>query len=171
MKPDSTPMVGEPKLERTIEFLESIGIRVTLGAIEGSTVFPGIQIVRGTLLVDPTKLVAIGDVVHEAAHVALAPPERRSLDGDFLTNADGGEEVATIAWSWAALQLLGLAPEEVFHGTAYPRGDSGSIITAGAGGTFIGFPLLQYWGMAFDEEHANALGVQPYPHMVRWLRV
>jgi hypothetical protein len=76
--------------------------------------------------------------------------------------------LTTIAWSWAA--LLGLAPEDVFHGEAYKRGDSDMIIDNARRGIYIGFPLLQVWEMAFDERNAHSRGVKPFPHMVKWLR-
>jgi len=98
------------------------------------------------------------------AHCAR-PPERRTSDFAFLNDADGGEEIATIAWCWAAIFKLGLQPEDVFHGTAYPRGDSPTVINAGKSGNFIGFPLLQVWGMAYDEPKRRLRDVDPFPHM------
>jgi len=163
-------MFNDPRLRRMSSFLESIGISMTPGRIEESTLFPGSLISRGSLVIDETQLGAPGDALHEAAHIALAPPERRHLDFAFLHDADGGEELTTIAWSWAALLEIGLGPEEVFHGAAYPRGDSAMIIDAARRGVFIGFPLLQAWGMAFDSENARLRGVQPFPHMVQWIR-
>ena len=152
------------------EFLGSIGISMTADGVDIPTSFPGSLIARGSLIVDEEKLVAPGDALHEAAHIALAPPERRGCDFSFLTEADGGEEITTIAWCWAALLVLDIEPEDIFHGTAYPRGDSSSIIAAARNGVYIGFPLLQFWGMAFDDANARVRGVKPYPHMVHWLR-
>jgi hypothetical protein len=100
----------------------------------------------------------------------LAPPERRGADSAFLDAGDGGEELTTVAWCWAALLEIDVAPEDIYHGTAYPRGDSTTIIDAARRGTYIGFPLLQVWGMAFDEPNARLRGVEPFPHMVRWVR-
>jgi hypothetical protein len=97
--------------------------------------------------VDESILVAPGDALHEAAHIALAPPERRSVDAGLLEAATGGEEMTTIAWSWAALLELDLTPEDVFHGTAYKNGDSSNIIACARRGIYIGFPLLQTWKM------------------------
>jgi hypothetical protein len=151
-------------------FLDSIGIEMHAGAVEVPTLFPGSVIDRGTLRIDESKLVAPGDALHEAAHIALAPPERRAASSAFLDNADGGEELTTIAWCWAALLVLDIAPEEIYHGTAYPRGDSESIIDSCRRGVYIGFPLLQFWGMAYDEANARRQRVEPFPHMVRWLR-
>ena len=151
-------------------FLGSIGIAMRAGAVDVPTIFPGSLIDRGSLIVDEAKLLAPGDALHEAAHIALAPPERRGLDVAFLEGADGGEELTTIAWCWAALLEIDVPPEDIFHGTAYPRGDSALIIECARRGNYIGFPLLQAWGMAYDEANARLRGVEPFPHMVRWVR-
>ena len=65
---------------------------------------------------------------------------------------------------------MNIEPEDIFHGTAYKTGDSSTIITAARNGQYIGFPLLQTWGMAYDERNARLRGVDPFPHMVRWIR-
>jgi hypothetical protein len=163
-------MFRDPRLARMAAFLGNIGIEMRAGAVDVPTLFPGSLIDRGSLTVDESKLTAPGDALHEAAHIALAPPERRGADLAFLDDADGGEELTTIAWCWAALLEIDVAPEDIYHGTAYPRGDSATIIENARRGTYIGFPLLQAWGMAFDEANARLRGVEPFPHMVRWLR-
>jgi hypothetical protein len=140
-------------------FLAGIGIEMRPGVIDEPTLFPGSLISRGSLVVDESILYAPGDALHEAAHISLAPPERRSSDTGLLKGADKGEELATISWSWAALLELELAPEDVFHGKAYKRGDSDMIIDCARRGIYIGFPLLQAWGMAFDERNASLRGV------------
>jgi hypothetical protein len=140
------------------------------GKVEVSTLFPGSLIDRESLIIDEAKLVAPGDALHEAAHIALSPPDLRASRVAFLEGADGGEELTTIAWSWAALKILEIEPEDIFHGSAYKGGDSTMIIDAASRGVYIGFPLLQAWEMAFDEKNARLRGVEPFPHMVRWLR-
>jgi hypothetical protein len=160
----------DPRLARMSVFLGSIGIEMRAAAIDVPTLFPGSLISRGSLVVDESKLVAPGDALHEAAHIALAPPERRGADFAFLDEADKGEELTTIAWSWAALLELDIQPEDIFHGTAYKRGDSTMIIDCARRGIYIGFPLLQAWEMAFDEQNARLRGVEPFPHMVKWIR-
>jgi hypothetical protein len=164
-------MFRDPRLSRMAAFLGSIGIEMRAGAINVPTLFPGSLISGGSLVVDESILVAPGDALHEAAHIALAPPSRRITDAGMLDAADGGEEMTTIAWSWAALLELDLEPEDVFHGTAYKGGDSSNIIDCARRGIYIGFPLLQTWQMAFDEENAALRGVKPFPHMVKWLRL
>lgn len=163
-------MFGDPRLSRMAAFLGSIGIDMRAGSIDVPTLFPGSLVSRGSLVIDESLLVAPGDALHEAAHIALAPPERRAADFGYINKATGGEELTTIAWSWAALLELKIEPEDVFHGTAYRRGDSGMIIENARRGIYIGFPLLQVWEMAFDEQNALKRGVKPFPHMVKWVR-
>ncbi len=132
--------------------------------------FPGSFISHGSPIVDESILISPGDALHEAAHIALSPPERRSADFGFIEAATGGEELTAISWCWAALLELDIEPEDIFHDTAYKRGDSAMIIDNARRGIFIGFPLLQAWEMAFDERNALLRGVKPFPHMVKWVR-
>ncbi len=37
-------------------------------------------------------------------------------------------------------------------------------------GNYIGLPLLQWFGMTVEPRHAAARGVEPFPHMLRWVR-
>jgi len=152
-------------------FLASIGIEMRSGTVEVETLFSGSLIQDGSLIIEEPILVAPGDALHEAAHIALSPSERRANVSGFLNDADDGEELAAIAWCWAALVKLEIAPEDIFHPTAYKRGaDSQTIIDAARRGVYIGLPLLQHWGMTFDEKNALERGVEPFPHMVKWVR-
>jgi hypothetical protein len=151
-------------------FLWSIGIEMRAGTIDVSTLFPGNLISRGSLVIDESILISPGDALHEAAHIALSPTERRSADFGFLEGEMGGEELTTISWCWAALLKLDIQPEDIFHGTAYKRGDSATIIDCARRGIYIGFPLLQAWEMAFDGRNAALRGVKPFPCMARWIR-
>jgi len=163
-------MFGDPRLSRMAAFLGSIGIDMRAGSIDVPTLFPGSLVSGGSLVIDESLLVAPGAALHEAAHIALAPPERRAADFGYINKATGGEELTTIAWSWAALLELKIEPEDIFHGTAYRRSDSEMIIENARRGIYIGFPLLQVWEMAFDEQNALKRGVKPFPHMVKWVR-
>jgi hypothetical protein len=160
----------DPRLARMAAFLQTIGIDMSASRVDAPTLFPGGLVSRGALVIDESKLVAPGDALHEAAHIALAPPERRCRDYSFLDEATGGEELTTIAWCWAAQLEIGVEPEDVFHVIAYKGGDSEMIIAAARRGVYIGFPLLQAWEMAFDKENAALRGVPPFPHMVKWIR-
>lgn len=163
-------MFRDPRLTRMATFLGSIGIEMRPGTIDVETLFPGSLISHGSLVIDESVLIAPGDALHEAAHIALSPPERRSDDFAFIEGDMGGEEITAISWCWAALLKLGIEPEDVFHDTAYKRGDSAMIIEHARRGIYIGFPLLQAWEMAFDERNARLRGVKPFPHMLKWIR-
>jgi len=153
---------------RIANFLIEIGLNVATAKITEKTILPGIQLDSGIVLVDETKLLQPGDLLHEAGHVAVTPlTERQKLNGDVAQGP--GEEMAAIAWSYAAAAHLGLDPAVVFHADGY-RGGAGSMLENFREGRFIGLPMLQWMGMAFDQKQARAVGVAAYPVMVKWLR-
>lgn len=111
---------------RIVDFLDGIGLPVRPGKISGHTILPGIRLERGVLLVEEAKLTYPGDLLHEAGHLAVLPPAMRS-SREGGTGDDGGQEMAAIAWSYAAAQYIGLPPEVVFHPHGY-HGASQNII-------------------------------------------
>lgn len=149
-----------PLTQRIADFLDSIGIPVRATTIEEETFLPGVMIDRGALSVDEEKLLYPGDLLHEGGHIAvMAPEERRVKRGDL--GSDPGEEMAAIAWSYAALTHLGLEPQVVFHPDGY-HGGSASIIENFAGRRYFGVPLLAYFGLTEGERF--------YPEMRAWMR-
>lgn len=149
---------------RIITFIESIGIEVATKPIPASFL-PGVTVEQGVLYFDPERLVHCGDLLHEAGHIAVTAPEERPHG----VNPDGGLEMASIAWSWAALTHLGLPPDVVFHEDGY-RGASQSIIEAFQTGPGFGVPILEWVGMTATGKRAEAAGVEPFPHMLLWVR-
>ena len=145
-------------LDRILEFLATIGLEVRREPIEGSTVLPGITVDHGALVVVEARLSHAGDLLHEAGHLAVVPAvERRRLTVDV--GADGGNEVAALAWSYAAARHLGLAPEVVFHDDGY-RGGARALIDNFEAGHYIGVPILVWRELTTTEA---------YPSMERWL--
>lgn len=140
-----------------VAFLEEIGIPARAGRVGGEAFLPGLAIREGTIVYDPEALLYPGDLLHEAAHVAWTPAARRATLRDTLTN-DPGDEMAAIAWTWAAALHLGLDPAVVFHEHGY-RGGSAALVENFRRGRYVGVPLLQWAGMTSD-----------YPRMDRWLR-
>lgn len=159
---------GDDLTAQIVAFLREIGLHVSLCALPETTFLPGIAIEAGGLRVDPARLCHPGDLLHEAGHLAVMPPEDRHRQGARVSN-DPAQEMMAIAWSWAAVTHLGLAPAVVFHAGAY-RGDAQWLIDTYSAGTFIALPMLQWVGMTADPARAEALGIAPYPHMRRWLR-
>ena len=161
-------MFADPLTATIAEFLRSIGLDVALGAFDGDGAVPGIRIEHGTLVVDESRLRFPGDLLHEAGHLAVAEPARRATMTDDAAS-DGGEEMAAIAWSYAAALHLGVDPACVFHADGY-RGGSAAILENFTQGRYFGVPLLQWFGLAYDEQQARLHGTAPYPAMRGWVR-
>ena len=122
----------------------------------------GIAVREGVLVVDPARLAYPGDLLHEAGHLAVCDPALRDALADV--SDDPGEEMAAIAWSYAAARHLELDPAVLFHADGY-RGGGDLLIAAFEGRGGPGVPLLQWWGMTRGWD-----GEPPFPHMLRWLR-
>jgi len=75
----------------------------------------------GRWLVDERRLLHPGDILHEAGHIAVTDPAERNQPK--LTPTPG-DEMATLAWSYAAACWLGIAPEILFHPAGYKGGAS-----------------------------------------------
>jgi hypothetical protein len=159
-------MFSNPLTERMVAFVRGMGIDVRAVELPEPTFLPGLGIRHGAILVDEERLTYPGDFLHEAGHVAVADPAGR---GKASLDPTPGEEMATLAWSYAALRHLDLAPEVVFHPHGY-KGGAQALIDAFTGGSGPGIPLLAYFGMTVEAKFAAERGVEPYPHMLRWLR-
>ena len=151
--------------DRIIAFIRAIGIPVGVAAVEDGFL-PGVAIRAGGIVYDPGRLAWAGDLLHEAGHIAVTDAALRpTLDE---VEADGGEEMATIAWTYAAALAIGIEPTIVFHAGGYGKGGEWIADVFAADG-LLGQPLLHAWGMT------HALGEPPegatvYPRMERWLR-
>jgi hypothetical protein len=159
-------MFANPLTERLANFVRGIGIDVRPAQLPDPTFLPGLDIRDGIILIDEERLAYPGDLLHEAGHLAVTDPAERSAPK--LSPSDG-DEMAAIAWSYAAAKHLGLDPAIVFHPDGY-RGSSQAFVENFAAGRTFGQPLLQYYGMTFEARHAANNGAAPFPHMLRWLR-
>jgi hypothetical protein len=159
--------VADPTALRIAEFLTEIGLAVRWEQLAEPTQLPGIAIRAGELVVDLAGPRYPGDLLHEAGHLAVVPSlERAGITGN--TGADGGIEMSAIAWSYAAACHLELDVAIVFHDAGY-KGGAASLIENFTNGRYIGVPVLEWRGMTATGEHAEALGVPPYPHMMKWV--
>jgi len=156
-----------PVTAHIVSFLRRIGIAVHAAELHGAGFLPGLHIRGGTLLVDEGALQWPGDLLHEAGHIAVTPSALRpGLCGSVTS--DAGDEIAAIAWSYAALLHLGLDAEVVFHRGGYGA-DSRTLSDNFTRGYYIGVPMLQLRGIALDEKTAAECGRAAYPHVIRWL--
>lgn len=151
-------------LDRILSFLAEVGITVRERPLVEATFLPGILIERGALVFDRNQA-APGDLLHEAGHLAvMLPAERPSASGDLGTGP--GEEMAAIAWSYAASRHLGLPLDVVFHPQGY-HGGSQSLIENFSEGRYVGVPLLQWFGMTRERGGDDSA---VFPRMQCWLR-
>jgi hypothetical protein len=162
-----TDLAGlDPLRDRLILFTQEIGIEVRNAALDDSCILPGLDIRGGAIVVDQPRWLHAGDILHEAGHLAVAAPEQR-LAARF--SPSGGDEMAAIAWSYAAALHLDLETAIVFHAAGY-RGGAEALIKNFGAGHYVGVPLLHWYGMTIEPRQAKPGGAPAYPHMLRWLR-
>lgn len=158
-------MSGDAELfDRIIAFVRGIGIPVTEGAVAGDSFLPAVMVADGQVIVDRARLKWPGDILHEAGHLAVLDPDRRS----GAVPDDSALELAAMAWSYAAAVELGIDPAVVFHEGGY-HGHGPGMAQNYAAGLYIGLPGLVAAGMTHSPLTA-AEGAPVYPAMVRWLR-
>jgi hypothetical protein len=119
----SAAMFANPLTAMLTGFVRDIGIEVRDANLPEPTFLPGLDIRFGALLVDEERLLYPGDVLHEAGHIAVASPEERSRE---TLKPRGGDEIAAIAWSYAAARRLEIDPAIVFHEAGYRGSASAS---------------------------------------------
>lgn len=153
-------------LQKILHFLTEIGIQYTFESLPMATILPGITLKNGTLVIDKDRLLYIGDVLHEAGHLACMPPEiRQNMDAD-LPDIDlhrGGEMMA-IAWSYAAAKHLVIPLELVFHETGY-KGEAKHLINIFESGQGVGVSLLQWNKMCYQTPQNQT---PSFPYMLSW---
>src|SRR5687767_6736510 len=134
----------DPVTNTIVAFLREIGIDVRSDDVAENTFLPGIDVVEGGLVVDESRLLYPGDLLHEAGHLAVAPADLRPhLNGEVELSGDAPEvvELASICWSYAACIHLGLDPRVVFHEKGY-HGRSAGLLQNFALGVFPGVASL-----------------------------
>ncbi|AFD07701.1 hypothetical protein [Solitalea canadensis] len=154
-----------------VDFLKEIGIGVSFKSITEPTIVPGVTIQKGSVVIDQEQLLYPGDILHEAGHIAVMPPEiRPTLDGT-LNDCDlhRGGELMAIAWSYAACIHLKIDPHIVFHEFGYK--DSGAnLVDNFQKKQFVGVSTLQWCGMTNDPTSNKDLSLPMFPIMKSWLR-
>lgn len=160
-------MMSDTPIARMIAFIQGIGIRVTTGTVADDSFLPGLTVRDGGIVYDPDRLAYPGDLLHEAGHIAVSDPAARNAMN--TVSSDPGDEMAAIAWSYAAVLAIGIDPAIVFHADGY-KGSAQAIIDNFSAGRYFGVPMLEWFGMAANVNEAAASGEDRYPRMRRWLR-
>jgi hypothetical protein len=161
---------ARPEVERCIvDWLTSVGIDVDRRVIAVPGAVPGVTLGGGGLVVDPSGPAHVGDLLHEAGHLALLPPSVRARAEGRLDDSWGTEmEAGAICWSVAAAWHLGLDLRAILHDHGY-RGAGSRLASTFEAGVFPGLPLLIDAGLAHAPRSAP-VGAPAYPAMIRWLR-
>ena len=147
-----------PEAAAILRFLREIGIEAREGVVDGETFLPGMRVESGAIVYDAERLKYPGDLLHEAAHIAFTPLANRSALSDDM-QTDAGDEMAAMAWSYAAAVHLDLDPAIVFHAHGY-RGEGASIHENFRARRYVGVSMLQWREMTTDAA---------YPAMTKWL--
>lgn len=155
-------MEREEIISRIYSFLDKIGIERVEAKIDGKSFMPGMCITNGKLIIDPEELKYPGDLLHEAGHIAVSPPETRNKMSGDIAGENAGEEIAALLWSYMAAREAGIPPEVVFHPDGY-KGDSEWLVTNFRNKTFIGFPLLNWMKIVEKKEDGDL-------RVISWLR-
>lgn len=165
--PETAPSV---ELEKVVVFLTGIGIRVIEKELD-DTFLPGLKLGNNCLYVDYKKLLYPGDMLHEAGHLAVAPPDIRNRieSGELKDWPTDGEEIVAILWSYAALTHLGLPLDFVFHPHGY-KNTSDWLIKSFSNKDYIGLPLLEWMGLTLGENKALEQNKPAFPVMQKWMR-
>jgi hypothetical protein len=153
--------------DKCVTFLKTIGIDVEFTQIDEPCFLPGFMLANAKVLVDREKMLYPGDLLHEAAHLAVVPAADRPslLAASIMQRKDReAEEMMAIAWSYAACVHLDIDPYFVFHADGY-NGGGKDIADNFKEGRYFGVPMLQWTGMAAAGNAAPA-----YPAMLCWLR-
>ena len=162
----------DPITQKIADFIVDTGLRLEKACIDEETFLPGLLVKDGGIIVDEDGLKYPGDLLHEAGHLALASGEiRRTLSGEVRLPGQAMEpvEAQAMAWSYAAALFLEIDPRVVFHEGGYFGASEGLLLNF-AVGAYIGVNGLVDAGLTVFGEAANATSIQPYPHMIKWLR-
>lgn len=167
MSIDKTIDFDDRTTQKIVEFILSIGIDVEIEKIDEDTFLPGILIKSGAIYIDKEKLKYPGDLLHEAGHLAtLTPKKRASVYNDVSKNP--GDEIVTLAWSYAAAYYLEIEPNVVFHDGGY-KGEAKWLAEHYSSGGDMGVPLLD-WMELSTVNHRAKDGDMVFPYMKKWLR-
>lgn len=159
-------------INEMIRFLDQVGIVVLFSDLPKETFLPGLMIDRGKLIIDKSKLLYVGDILHEAGHIALMTPSDRLLLSGELTGLANPEaiEMAAIAWSYAASLEAGIDPAIVLHDEGYKGGGS-HILNNFKAGNYVGVPILEWLGLTDRPSETSPGEKFVYPKMRHWLRL
>lgn len=160
------------QLEKVFSFLSEIGIAHCLSDEEFDSFLKGVKIENGGLKINPKELLCVGDILHEAGHLACIPKAlRHRANGDIRKSLgeDYTFEMGVMAWSVAAAVHLDIPLSHIFHPEGY-NGEADWLLEQYSSGQYIGLPLLQWMGLAAGQDELSNDAILPFPNMLSWTR-
>lgn len=151
------PEISTEPIDKITRFFDETGIPWAYATLSDEEFLPGIRLENGVLQFDRERLRWPGDLLHEAGHLAVSPPSVRALLGAKL-DVSPADEMAALAWSYAAAVACGIDPAVVFHEGGYKSGGR-QLIEQFSSGNGVGVPMLRWYRMTTD-----------FPCMISWLR-
>lgn len=164
--------MNDTLVQKITTFLKEIGIPTIEKELSDDTFLPGLSLSNEGILIDYTKLLYPGDILHEAGHIAVTTAEDRKKIGTDNIPEDWptqGDEIGAMLWSFAAAKHLKIPLEVVFHPNGY-KGSSNWLIDSYKENNYIGLPFLEWCEMTLGNEKATARNEKPFPHMIKWVR-
>lgn len=165
-------MKNNTTIESILTFLKEIGINTIEKELATDTFLPGLELSNEGILIDFSKLLYPGDILHEAGHLAVTTSENRKHIGTAKMPKDWpnqGDEIGAMLWSYAACKYLSIPVEVVFHPNGY-KGSSNWLIDSYTNKNYIGLPFLEWCGLTLSNDNAEKQNQKPFPYMLKWLR-
>lgn len=168
-------------MEEIIAFLNEIGIKTSRGNVPSNSFMPNIAIQDGSIIYN--KDATLGDLLHEAGHLAIIPKKYRPMcQGDmdesmraiFDKAEIAGEMIpdSTIycaliqssdpeatAWAWSAGRHIGIEPQDIIADYLY-EGTGADVRLMLSLNCYLGINGLRAAGMLTS--------VKSFPHLTQW---
>jgi hypothetical protein len=159
-------------LARIEHFLKEIGIDYHISNDDFDSFLGGIKIEHGKWKINLRNLMCLGDILHEAGHLACIPSALRLQANDDIKESLGEEftfEMGVIAWSVLATKHLGIPLSEIFHQDGY-NGNAEWLLEQYSSNNYIGLPLLQWMGLVTMQDESKGNEQATPLRMIRWTR-
>lgn len=180
-------MTASAHLQAALRLLDQAGLSWRHEATASGFLGAGVDIQEGVLLISPEA--SVGNVLHEAGHLAILPqPVRQFVNTDLdkavgllmatidWSNPDSplcraaiqcGDTEAT-AWAWAAGLAAGIPGPAVIRNEDYD-GTGFEIREMLRTGAYMGIHGLQHAGLcAASDRWASHTRLPVYPRLARW---
>lgn len=179
----SASQIQDVEIEKSCLFLSRIGIQLSFTCETPASFVPGVWINNEQIYCNCEQLRCVGDLLHEAGHLAVTPQEMRArwLPGGFDFHGiedlspllkDGtenplshrlinGDEQAAITWSYAAAIEIGIDVYDMHLDTDFDGEWEPTVLSL----------QLKCHAGVNNLQRIKMTTKQIFPKMLRWLQV